>query len=87
MEKENYPVNSIIRQWNILNVTDFEGEESELSSFNNARGDFYGRVNWDNGYPAATGIGTNLGGILVDLDAVLFTSGKAFATQLIISYR
>ena len=41
--------------------------------FNNVRSNFYNQAVWTNGYPAATGIGTNLGGVLVDIDAAVFT--------------
>ena len=50
--------------------------------FNNARADFYGKTDWSNGYPAATGIGANLGGILVDLDAAVFARSECYATPI-----
>ena len=49
---------------------------------NNARADFYGKTDWSNGYPAATGIGANLGGILVDLDAAVFARSECYATPI-----
>ena len=50
--------------------------------FNNARSDFYGKTNWNNGFPAATGIGVNWGGVTVDLDAVVFAGTSCFATPI-----
>lgn len=80
---EQFPINSIIRQWNYIEkITCFQQENQNYQSFNNARGDFYGKTSWPNGYPAATGIGTNLGGVLVDFDAAVFTSQEAFATPI-----
>ena len=43
---------------------------------------FYGKTDWSNGYPAATGIGANLGGILVDLDAAVFARSECYATPI-----
>ncbi|MGM9759904.1 MAG: endoribonuclease L-PSP [Parabacteroides sp.] len=83
MRKEGFPVNSIIRQWNYIErITAFDGEDQHYQSFNNARSEFYGRTTWDNGYPAATGIGANLGGLVIDIDAALFKSPGCFATPI-----
>lgn len=78
-----FTVNSIIRQWNYIEqITGFQGENQHYQSFNNARGAFYGETTWPKGYPAATGIGANVGGVLVDLDAAVFTAPDAFATPI-----
>lgn len=83
MEKERFPINSIIRQWNYIErIIEFNGEDQHYQIFNNARSLFYSKTNWENGYPAATGIGTNLGGILVDLDAVVFSNQNCYATPI-----
>lgn len=83
MRKEGFPVNSIIRQWNYIErITAFDGEDQHYQSFNNARSEFYGRTVWDNGYPAATGIGANLGGLVIDIDAATFQSPDCFATPI-----
>ncbi|MFV0418492.1 MAG: Rid family hydrolase [Dysgonomonas sp.] len=69
---EGYDINSIIRQWNYIErITDFEGEHQHYQSFNDARSHFYSKTNWDNGYPAATGIGTQHGGIMIDVIATM----------------
>lgn len=83
LKQEGIPVNQIIRQWNYIEqITAFEGEDQHYQSFNNARSKFYAKTEWPKGYPAATGIGTNLGGILIDLDAVDFKSPDAFTTPI-----
>ncbi|WP_459186759.1 endoribonuclease L-PSP [Parabacteroides sp. APC149_11_2_Y6] len=83
LRKEGFPVNSIIRQWNYIEqITKFEGADQHYQMFNNARSDFYANADWRNGYPAATGIGTNLGGILVDVDAAVFVSPDCYATPI-----
>ena len=38
--------------------------------FNDARSIFYSCDNWENGYPAATGIGTSAGGVVVEICAI-----------------
>jgi enamine deaminase RidA (YjgF/YER057c/UK114 family) len=83
LKREGFPVNSIIRQWNYIEkITCFQEENQNYQSFNNARGNFYAKTTWANGYPAATGIGANLGGMLIDLDAVVFKSPQAYATPI-----
>lgn len=83
MRREGFPVNSIIRQWNYIEqITRFDGPDQHYQMFNNERADFYACTEWKNGYPAATGIGANLGGILVDLDAAVFTRPGCYATPI-----
>lgn len=83
LRREGFPINSIIRQWNYIEqITAFEGQDQHYQMFNNVRSDFYGKTDWVTGYPAATGIGANLGGILVDIDAAVFTSANCFATPI-----
>ncbi len=72
LTKEDFPIHSIVRQWNYIErITAFEGKSQHYQSFNNARAQFYKKTDWPLGYPAATGIGANLGGVLIDFDAVL----------------
>lgn len=80
---EKFPVNSIVRQWNYIErITDFQDGYQNYQAFNDARGKFYAKATWENGYPAATGIGATHGGVLVDLDAVVFTDTSCRATSL-----
>lgn len=72
LEKEKYPVHSIVRQWNYIErITAFEGEHQHYQDFNDSRSHFYAATEWPDGYPAATGIGTQLGGVLVDVNAII----------------
>ena len=67
----NFPVSSIVRQWNYLeDILGFDGQEQRYQEFNNARTTFYGNSFEKNGYPAATGIGMNQGGIIIEFVAV-----------------
>ncbi len=69
---ENFPLNSIIRQWNYIeNITAVTNGYQNYQEFNDSRSQFYKKTNWDHGYPAATGIGTNLGGIMIEIIAFM----------------
>ena len=72
LKVENMSISSIIRQWNYIEkitAYDVEGHQ-HYQDFNDARSIFYQGVDWNTGYPAATGIGTQWGGIMIDLDAL-----------------
>ena len=80
---EHFPIDSIIRQWNYVErITDFSGADQNYQILNNVRSAFYAKAEWANGYPAATGIGANLGGILVDVDAAVFKKSDCFAKAI-----
>lgn len=67
---ENFPINSIVRQWNYIeNISQYEEEFQNYQVFNDSRSHFYAGEDWSAGYPAATGIGTQSGGVMVELIA------------------
>ncbi len=67
----SFPVNSIVRQWNYLeDIVGFDGEDQKYQEFNNVRSKFYGNSFEGTGYPAATGIGMNRGGLIIEFVAV-----------------
>ncbi len=67
----------IVRQWNYIErIVDMEGENQHYQLFNNARSDFYATSDWSNGYPAATGIGADFGGIAIDFDILTPKNNK-----------
>lgn len=83
LKLEGFPINAIIRQWNYIeSITVCEGNDQHYQMFNNARSEFYASASWENGYPAATGIGSRCGGMLIDVDAVTFNSDTCFATPI-----
>jgi len=83
LRKEKFPTNSIIRQWNYIEkITAFDGINQHYQSFNNARADFYAKTAWAKGYPAATGIGASMGGVLIDFDAAVLASEKDFIVPI-----
>ena len=70
LEKENISVGNILRQWNYVErITDIDISGQHYQQFNDARSRFYASCLWQNGYPAATGIGTLHGGLTIDLNA------------------
>lgn len=83
LEKESFPIDSIVRQWNYIErITAQDGEDQHYQMFNNARSEFYLAAQWKDGYPAATGIGSSWGGVLVDFDAVVPQSGSCLITPI-----
>lgn len=70
--QEGLSMSNIVRQWNYLeNIT---GEElfskQRYQEFNDVRSNIYGNSFICNGYPSATGIGTQFGGIQIEIDAL-----------------
>ncbi|MDD4033743.1 MAG: RidA family protein [Bacteroidales bacterium] len=69
---ESMPIHSIVRQWNYIEqITGYDGDYQRYQAFNDGRSLFYQHTGWPRGYPAATGIGTSRGGIVVELQAHL----------------
>lgn len=67
---EKMPVSSIVRQWNYIEqITKTTKGQQNYQVFNDSRTRFYKKTIWNNGYPAATGVGTSCAGVMVDLDA------------------
>jgi hypothetical protein len=74
-----FPLKSIVRQWNYIeDILGFDGQEQRYQAFNNARSNVYGVQFEENGYPAATGIGMNCGGIIIEFLAVQSDDLKSF---------
>lgn len=70
-ETVGFPVHSIVRQWNYIeDILGFDAQEQHYQSFNNVRSTFYGEAFTRTGYPAATGIGMNQGGIIIEFIAI-----------------
>ena len=83
LQAEQMPVDSIVRQWNYIeNITMLCGDSQHYQDFNDARSHFYAGPRWESGYPAATGIGTSQGGIMVEADAAVFGNGANMAVAL-----
>ena len=71
LKAEQMNFGDIVRQWNYLErITDITHGNQCYQDFNDVRTLFYASSEWESGYPAATGIGTQYGGILIDFNAV-----------------
>ena len=71
LAKNNFKISDIYRQWNYIEqITSMHNGRQNYQEFNDARSRFYNNTDWANGYPAATGIGTSCGGIMVEVYAV-----------------
>jgi enamine deaminase RidA (YjgF/YER057c/UK114 family) len=61
----------IKRQWNYIErITHCAANGQHYQNFNNSRAAFFDQTPWPKGYPAATGIGTSYGGLVIDTLAV-----------------
>lgn len=66
LHSENYKLSDIVRQWNYIgNITGFRNSKQNYQEFNDIRSKFYAKVIWENGYPAATGIGASFEGLVI----------------------
>lgn len=71
LNKESVEVCDIVRQWNYIErITHMDDSGQHYQLFNDARSHFYNSCKWENGYPAATGIGAQAGGVVVTFDAI-----------------
>ncbi len=66
LDIEQMSIDTIVRQWNyIADIVAVDDAVQHYQIFNDARSSLYHSGQWQNGYPAATGIGMQSGGILV----------------------
>lgn len=71
LQANGFKPSDIYRQWNyIQGITMLNDGSQNYQEFNDARSIFYNKCEWKNGYPAATGIGADAGGVVVELCAI-----------------
>lgn len=75
LDNENMDFSHVVRQWNYIeNITGTtsmeDGEEQNYQVFNDVRGLYYKTSEFTHGYPAATGIGMNSGGVVLEFIAM-----------------
>jgi enamine deaminase RidA (YjgF/YER057c/UK114 family) len=74
LNKEGLSIKNIIRQWNYIEdiaiVEDNEDAPQNYQDFNDVRARYYDQVQFDKGYPAATGIGQDTGGVIIGFIAL-----------------
>ena len=75
LAKHGFAICDIYRQWNYIEqITTIRNERQNYQEFNDARSRFYNSADWSNGYPAATGIGTSCGGVMIEVFAIRGTN-------------
>ena len=71
LSSNGFRPSDIYRQWNYIpGITVLNDGSQNYQEFNDARSIFYGSDEWPGGYPAATGIGTSAGGVVVEICAI-----------------
>ena len=74
LAQEGLNIDDIIRQWNYIEdiaiVEDVENASQNYQDFNDVRAHYYDQGNFKSGYPAATGIGQNTGGVIIGFIAL-----------------
>jgi hypothetical protein len=80
LNEEELQFSDIIRQWNYIEQITKDDIINNATSqhyqiFNDVRSKFYNRSEFINGFPAATGIGTDCGGVTIDIIAAHFEEG------------
>ena len=75
MTIHGFAVDDIVRQWNYIgSIVSCRDGKQNYQEFNDARTRYYAKGQWQNGYPAATGIGASGEGIIVG--CIAFKSSK-----------
>jgi enamine deaminase RidA (YjgF/YER057c/UK114 family) len=74
LKLEGLSIRNIIRQWNYIEkiayVDEAQDTPQNYQDFNDVRARYYDQVRFDHGYPAATGIGQDTGGVIISLIAL-----------------
>lgn len=75
LDKESLDFSHVVRQWNYIeNITQVNHmenrEQQNYQAFNDARSQFYDPCDFTDGFPAATGIGMNVGGVVLEFVAM-----------------
>ena len=85
--REGMDFDHVVRQWNYIEQIvgtspGTKGRKQNYQQFNDVRSRFYDSSYWSAGYPSATGIGMNMGGIVIEF---LAASGPSSWTVLPVS--
>jgi hypothetical protein len=74
LRAEGLSIDHIIRQWNYIEniaiVDEESGSHQNYQDFNDVRSRYYAQGTFRNGYPAATGIGMDTGGVIINFVAL-----------------
>jgi len=70
LKREQMSLNNLVRQWNYIgNILTIKNSLQNYQIFNEVRNEYYTRFRNIDGYPAATGVGTKYGGVILDFCA------------------
>ena len=70
LSDNGFSTDDIYRQWNYIEqITSMHNGRQNYQDFNDARSLFYEENGWHSNYPAATGIGTSRGGVMIEIMA------------------
>ncbi len=71
LDREGMSLNNIVRQWNYIgNILNIREGFQNYQIFNEVRSEYYHKHRTIHGFPAATGVGMGLGGVILDFCAV-----------------
>ena len=74
LNAENLNFSNIVRQWNyienITHIPDKKQNYQHYQIFNDVRSDYYNKSKFIHGYPSATGIGTDICGLVINFIAI-----------------
>lgn len=73
LNAEGLSIKNIIRQWNYIEniaIVEDKNAPQNYQDFNDVRARYYNQVQFENGYPAATGIGQDTGGVIIGFIAL-----------------
>jgi len=71
LRNEEMSLNNIVRQWNYIgNILSVKDGFQNYQIFNEVRSDYYHKYRTVSGFPAATGVGMGLGGVMLDFCTV-----------------
>lgn len=82
LSDNSFSMRDIIRQWNyIQDIVRFDENNQNYQVFNDVRSTYYGNAFTHSGYPAATGIGMNEGGVIIEFIAMQSDEAITFAVD------
>lgn len=71
LKNEQLDFSNIVRQWNYIeDIVGYTDENQHYQIFNDIRTTYYDKYLFKNGYPSATGIGMENGGVVIDFIAI-----------------
>ncbi|HNR41679.1 MAG TPA: hypothetical protein PKL65_05555 [Bacteroidales bacterium] len=71
LDQEGMSYNNLVRQWNYVGeILKISRRYQNYQTFNEVRSEYYSKYRTAPGFPAATGIGMKIGGVIIDFCAI-----------------